>query len=294
MALIILLILIGAYFMLKLLIDLIREKIKNQNHLKKVQIVIYREQKYPDAYKEWFGPPYYINSLNDKELDKRLSRSEREWAEKQREIEESRAREKALNIEKEERLSKARSLSYRYPKAVKEIIDASTITTESQVEKVLSYSISELKRIESEIIEEEKRIKAEKEQKYTQIISNYPNGYALVSKLREECIDIEDLYLPDEYNRFKRGLKVATNKQKLTELSIEVFDKYEDISIRYSQFVNWHKKHTEFSDKVRQLRNTTCLSDWGAYSYNIERYGITQTGDSLIYNFNPFPNLSYI
>ena len=98
MALIILIFLIGAYFLIRLLVDAIRDKIKTQKHLKKVQTVIDREKQYPDAYKEWFGAPYYINCLSDKELDKRLFRSEREWAEKQKEIEESRAREKALKL----------------------------------------------------------------------------------------------------------------------------------------------------------------------------------------------------
>lgn len=281
----ILIFLIGAYFLIRLLVEAIRDKIKTQKHLKKVQTVIDREKQYPDAYKEWFGAPYYINCLSDKELDKRLFRSEREWAEKQKEIEESRAREKALKLEQQQKMSRARSLSYRYPNAVNGIIESSSITNDTQVEKILSYTTAELKIIEDAIVEAQKRKKEEEEQKHNEIISNFPNGYELVKRLREESIDCEDLYLPDEYTRFQRGQKVATNKQKLVNIPLEVFDKYEDISVRYTYYCNWHKQQNEHSKKLRQLHDTT-LENWGAYQYSIDIDGITQTGDNQTYDFS--------
>lgn len=78
------------------LISYIRSSIKavkREKHDEKLRMIRILRDKYPDAYKEWFGVDFYLVDMSDEELNRRLSKTSFEWQSKQQSIIEQRERE---------------------------------------------------------------------------------------------------------------------------------------------------------------------------------------------------------
>lgn len=291
--------LIGAVWLVGRWIVSIADSIEESNRKRKRQEHINHlrsmSNQYPDAYKEWYGSSYGLTSLSDSELETRAGKSIYSWQTKQREIEAARERKRKEEERKKERASKASSLASKYPNAVKELIGTRYCLSDSQVDTLLSYSETFVKNKEAQIVAEQERLKAEREEvarkrreevdrKYNILINSYPNAVEHIKMLRKRSERIEELYTRSEWSRIQRGSTVANENVHMIALPHSLYEEYEIIAVNYKKIVEWHKKQSEHSTTVRNLRDVKCKS-WGVYWYETVITGITDTGKPKEYNF---------
>lgn len=304
------LIIFGAVWLISRIIESISDSQEQARRNKKRQENISHLQsmanKYPDAYKEWYGAPENISSLSYDELQIRASKPTYSWETKQREIvtereaenerkrkaeEDARARRTQAEKRKKARADKASSWASKYPNAVKNLVGSRYYLSESQVDKLLLYDESYVSTLETQLkIEKAKQEEAARKRKeevnnkYNILYNKFPNGVEYVKELRGSKELIEELYTRYEWSKIQRGLSVDNEKDHIIALPNRVYEKYEKIAIEYKNIIAWHESQNEFSNKARDLRDEKCKS-WGIYSYKISIDGITRTGVQKSYDF---------
>lgn len=272
-----------------------REAARKREHENKIKRLQSLRQNYPDVFKAWYGNETYFYNMSDYELDSRLSKSIYEWQSKQREIDNQRERERLererrLEEERkererlEQRRKQANEICQKYPNAIKKHLGVSSVYSQESVEKVLSFSVSDLQLEEAALLEEIRRRQTEIENKFKAIEAKYPKGVALVKKLRSERKRIEGIYTPVEFGSLESGSSVINTPERLIRLPETVFHVYDTISIESSHMESWSKSQNDFASKIPSLCKST-LPNNGYYSYVVSIDGVDETGEKKLYPF---------
>lgn len=261
--------------------------------------------KYPDAYKEWYGSPYNITSLSYEELQTRAGKSTYTWETKQREIlaererkrkaeEDARARRIQEEKRKKARAEKAALWASKYPNAVKNLVGTRYCFSEPFIDKLLLYSEEYVSSLEMQLTLAEQLEKAKQEEaarkrreevdkKYNPLVEKYPNGVALVKKLRSRKEHLEELYTKSEWSRIQRGSAVANENVHIIALPETLYQKYEDIAQKYASTQKTIENQSSISKKAREIRDQK-FSGWGIYSPKIDISGVNEIGKETTYN----------
>lgn len=258
-----------------------REEAERKQHEERIQKVRSLRDKYPDAYREWFGNSFYFSSMTDAEINKRLSISLYDWQSKQKSIENQREQERQLKqqeLEKQkreqerkaQRIRQANEICIRFPNATKKRFGFNKVYTDMYADKVLATSIYELQLEETEILDEKRRRLAEIDEKYNKITVEYPNGLRI----------------------FKETHPTFTTKEQLSAISLDVYQEFEESYHIAQYYFNWYEAQTLFSKEVRHLKNSK-LEKWGCFPYKAPVNGWDQYGKTKVYDFLIWQFFSY-
>lgn len=269
---------------------------EKRRHHRKVIRVKKLQEKYPDAYKLWYGKKPAIPFFSDEELDQVLERPEFSWQEKQQ----------MIDTERElyyQHLSEANELCLKYPNAtrailgrqslidefgerIKDLFDAPTVSLspntistpkeskKTEAPRVINndFALSEndistlLTTPESRLSGLEDQIMAEYEKRYLEICQLFPNGV--------------NSYI-EQSPKLKKNLSSVITKIDIVAHEL-VIKRYEQCFSEYNHFKTWEKEQNAFTDVLLNQVNDV-LKGWSYDIHSSSIEGMNKRGASTTF-----------